>query len=92
MLDIIHKLFKIYDYDKDDIKIEYIGIRPGEKLTEELFHNFEKPELSQHNRIYICNIDNDEITEDFLKEIDKFVEEENQMTKEQISAKMLEFV
>ena len=92
MLDIIHKLFQIYDYDKDDIKIENIGIRPGEKLTEELFHDFEEPELSQHNRIYICNIDNDEISEDFLKEIDKFVEEVDQMTKEEISVKMLDFV
>ncbi len=92
MLDIIHKLFQIYDYDKDDIKIENIGIRPGEKLTEELFHDFEEPELSQHNRIYICNIDNDEISEDFLKEIDRFVEEADQMTKEEISVKMLEFV
>ena len=92
MLDIIHKLFKIYDYDKDDIKVENIGIRPGEKLTEELFHDFEKPELSQHNRIYICNIDNDEISEDFLKEIDRFIEEVDHMTKEEISAKMLEFV
>lgn len=92
MLDIIHKLFQIYDYDKDDIKIKNIGIRPGEKLTEELFHKFEKPELSQHSRIYICSIDNDQITTDYIEKVEAFIEEANQMTKDEISKKMIEFV
>jgi FlaA1/EpsC-like NDP-sugar epimerase len=92
MIDIIHRLFQIYGYDKEDIKIKNIGIRPGEKLTEELFHDFEKPELSQHSRIYICNIDDDEITVDYAEKVESFIEESNQMTREEISKKMEELV
>ena len=92
MRDIIHRLFQIYGYDEDDIKIKNIGIRPGEKLTEELFHKFEKPELSQHSRIYICSIDNDQITSDYIKKVQAFIEEASQMTKDETSRKMEEFV
>jgi FlaA1/EpsC-like NDP-sugar epimerase len=34
-----------------DIKIEYSGLRPGEKLNEELFQCNEKPTISHHPRI-----------------------------------------
>ena len=37
-----------------DIKIEYIGLRPGEKLNEELFSDRENFALTQHERIYIA--------------------------------------
>jgi FlaA1/EpsC-like NDP-sugar epimerase len=35
-----------------DIKIEFTGLRPGEKLTEELFHRDENLEVTQHEKIY----------------------------------------
>jgi FlaA1/EpsC-like NDP-sugar epimerase len=34
-----------------DIKIEYSGLRPGEKLADELFHNDETPSKSTHDKI-----------------------------------------
>ncbi|MHA1465765.1 MAG: polysaccharide biosynthesis protein [Candidatus Heimdallarchaeaceae archaeon] len=92
MLDIIYRLFQIYGYDKDDIKIKIIGIRPGEKITEELFHNFEKPMLSQHNRIYICKMDNDTISIDFSDKVKDFVEESDLLSNEDISNKMKDLV
>jgi len=37
-----------------DIKIDYIGLRPGEKLNEELFSDRENFALTQHERIFIA--------------------------------------
>jgi FlaA1/EpsC-like NDP-sugar epimerase len=35
-----------------DIMIEYIGLRPGEKLFEELFHESEQLALTEHEKIF----------------------------------------
>ena len=41
-----------------DIDIEFIDIRPGEKLCEELFANGEEYERTQHEKIFVCAIAN----------------------------------
>ncbi len=38
-----------------DIKIEYTGLRPGEKLYEELFHEKEPLQKTQHEKILLAN-------------------------------------
>ncbi|HUI66209.1 MAG TPA: nucleoside-diphosphate sugar epimerase/dehydratase [Bacteroidota bacterium] len=56
---------RIYDLARDlirlsglvegkDIKIEYTGLQPGEKLTEELFYGWERTEHSLHEKIFVC--------------------------------------
>lgn len=38
-----------------DIKIEYIGLRPGEKLFEELFHDEEELKPSGHDKLFYAS-------------------------------------
>jgi len=38
----------------EDIEIKYIGLRPGEKLTEELFHHQEKLGKTSHEKIRLA--------------------------------------
>ncbi|MHA1200084.1 MAG: SDR family NAD(P)-dependent oxidoreductase [Candidatus Heimdallarchaeaceae archaeon] len=92
MIDIIHRLFQIYGYEKDDIKIKEIGIRPGEKITEELFHSFEKQVLSQHDRIFICEMNNDMISKDFNEQVQAFILDADSMTNDEIKKKIQELV
>lgn len=37
-----------------DIKIEYIGLRPGEKMYEELFHEKERPAATGHSKLLLA--------------------------------------
>ena len=53
-----------------DIKIEYTGLRPGEKLFEELFHAQEALEATTHAKILIASIRRYDIYE-LIKTIDR---------------------
>ena len=56
-----------------DIKIKFIGLRPGEKLHESLFHEDENLRQSSCDGIQICNARNinHEILEDQLNKLER---------------------
>ncbi len=56
-----------------DIKIEYTGLRPGEKLYEELLNNEELVKPTSHNKIMIANVREYEY-DDMLPMYDKLFE------------------
>lgn len=47
-----------------DIEIEFTGMRPGEKLFEELFKADEEYALTAHERIFVCNSASTPLCED----------------------------
>ena len=57
-----------------DIKIEYTGLRPGEKLYEELFHDDENIALTEYQKIHLAKtrvVDKKLVDEVFEKLVDK---------------------
>lgn len=54
IIDLAQDLIRLYGKEPDkDIEIQITGIRPGEKLQEELFSSLEQMAATQHDRIYI---------------------------------------
>lgn len=52
VIDIVDKMLELAGLERDkDIKVEFIGLRPGEKLFEELFQESEKFENTGHVKI-----------------------------------------
>lgn len=52
ILDLAKDMISLSGLEEDvDIKIEYTGLRPGEKMYEELFNKGEELELTEHSKI-----------------------------------------
>ena len=58
ILDLAKEMIILYGLKPDeDIKIEYIGLRPGEKLFEETLLDTEKDKATKADKIYIAELD-----------------------------------
>jgi len=58
ILDLAKEMIILYGLKPDeDIKIEYIGLRPGEKLYEETLLDSEKDKATKADKIYIAELD-----------------------------------
>lgn len=53
IVDLAHDLIRLSGYEPDEIPIEFIGLRPGEKLYEELFIPSENYRRTAHPKIFI---------------------------------------
>ena len=72
IVDIAKNLIRFYGYEPDkDIEIAFTGLRPGEKLYEELCTNKEQLHQTQNKKIFILHTQekycNKNIIENFIK-------------------------
>ncbi|MBF0123483.1 MAG: polysaccharide biosynthesis protein [Candidatus Omnitrophica bacterium] len=76
ILDLAKELITLYGLKpEEDIKIEFIGLRPGEKLFEETLLNAEKDQATKADKIYIAqsrNFDPRALRRD-VKELEKLI-------------------
>jgi len=92
ILDLAKKMIKVSGYRrKDDIEIQITGIRPGEKLTEELFGELEEVDETFHEKIKMVKPKKVSI-EDFDQKIDKLFELAQNGEKSELRKKVKELI
>jgi FlaA1/EpsC-like NDP-sugar epimerase len=68
--DLAEQMIRLSGFDLDDIKIVYTGLRPGEKLFEEILHESENLQPTCHNKLLLAKsrqVDWEWLTEEFAK-------------------------
>jgi FlaA1/EpsC-like NDP-sugar epimerase len=84
IVDLAKNLIKLSGNSIDEIGIEYSGVRPGEKLFEELLNEHEVHEQQIYPKIYIGKT-----SELYLQEIEELITTYSNLDKEEIREKLL---
>jgi FlaA1/EpsC-like NDP-sugar epimerase len=92
IIDLAYKMIKLAGFiPEKDIEIKEIGLRPGEKLYEELLNDTSKTLPTYHDKIMIA----EEIQEEYLnlhQEINELIEISKSFKKDEIVVKMKKIV
>ncbi|GMA06945.1 short-chain dehydrogenase [Tetragenococcus halophilus subsp. flandriensis] len=81
ILDLAKNMVRLSGYSEDDIEIVETGIRPGEKLYEELLLDKERSEEQVHDQIFVGNV-NGYSLEEVLEFVNDLPEDDGQLAKE----------
>jgi FlaA1/EpsC-like NDP-sugar epimerase len=85
ILDLAQDIIRLSGYEADkDIKIVYTGLRPGEKLFEELFIQGEKYEKTLHEKILIATNASQFIPDCFEENLETLLDKRHKNDKESI--------
>lgn len=79
IVDLAKNLIKLSGFTEDEIKLEYTGMRPGEKLYEEILNKEEIHPEKVYPKIYIGKA-TQENAEEILKEITTHLENRDKLT------------
>lgn len=52
ILELARQMIRFYGYKEEDIPVQYIGMRPGEKVVERLWTEEEEPTQTEYERIF----------------------------------------
>jgi FlaA1/EpsC-like NDP-sugar epimerase len=85
IVDLATNLIKLSGYSNEEINIEFSGIRPGEKLYEELLEKTEIQDKQIYPKIYIGKT-----SQLYINEVEELITSLQEMNKEEIRAKLLE--
>lgn len=92
IIDLAKNLITLSGLELDkDISIEITGLRPGEKLYEEMLHNAEHDLATKHNKIFVAQPDNYD-TKQINQDIDELRKFSKMMMNKKIIQKLREMV
>lgn len=84
IVDLAKNLIKLSGYSVDEIGLKFIGVRPGEKLFEELLLDHEVHEQQLYPKIYIGKT-----TETYISEIERIIDHHTDLSRETLKKELL---
>ncbi|MGX4686678.1 polysaccharide biosynthesis protein [Vagococcus sp. JNUCC 83] len=81
IVDLAKKVIKLSGYTENEIQIVESGIRPGEKLYEELLVDKERSKEQVHEKIFVGNV-NGFTYDEVMKKLDELPEDYTELAKE----------
>jgi FlaA1/EpsC-like NDP-sugar epimerase len=90
IVDLAKDMIRLSGFDEDDIKIKFTGLRPGEKLYEELLSDSEAIIRTTHPKLKIASSAN--ISEQLVKDLIKWVFSTTTKTEVQIKKELKRWV
>lgn len=88
IIDLANKMIRLAGFTPEkEIKIKVVGLRPGEKLYEELLNNSSKTLPTHHEKIMIAQEQHDD-SENLFETIDDLIETANTYSNTEIVSKM----
>jgi FlaA1/EpsC-like NDP-sugar epimerase/lipopolysaccharide/colanic/teichoic acid biosynthesis glycosyltransferase len=74
ILDVARQLIRLSGLEPDrDIRVEFIGLRPGEKLEEEILTHSERTRMTLHSKIFRCVLEEVDHRR-LVKEVEELIE------------------
>lgn len=81
IIDLAKKVIKLSGYSEEDIEIIETGIRPGEKLYEELLVDKERSKEQVHDKIFVGNV-NGFAYDEVMEKLEELPEDHSELAKE----------
>lgn len=90
IVDLARNMIRLSGYDEEQIRIEFTGLRPGEKLYEELLADCEQTQPTPHAKLRIAR--SREVPEGFLHELTAWLDNALVVSDDEVRAGLLRWV
>ncbi|WP_291136256.1 polysaccharide biosynthesis protein [Flavobacterium sp. UBA7663] len=93
IIDLAYKMIRLAGFiPEEDIKIEVVGLRPGEKLFEELLNDAAKTLPTHHDKIMIAQEYNVTDFDSFISQLENLMQYAKKMQSDEVVAEMKKIV
>ncbi|MBL8447857.1 MAG: polysaccharide biosynthesis protein [Zoogloeaceae bacterium] len=90
IVDLARKMIRLSGYGDDEIRIEFTGLRPGEKLYEELLADCEKTRATPHPKLRVAQ--SRPLPDDFFRQLIAWVGQDAVLSDGAVRRKLMQWV
>lgn len=90
IVELARKMIRLSGYEDDEIRIEFTGLRPGEKLYEELLADSEKTRATPHPKLRVAQSRG--LPDDFFRQLTGWISQDAAVSDGAVRRKLMQWV